>query len=427
MVSGNHLHNLGALTAGQVEALVSRMTRFDEDFDEGTLRPRKIVRFDLPRCVTWTCIVLSQWMLVASSDNHSSVMSCWDISKALQGDTKPVSTWYLPGPVHTGKTHAQSSGVIVALGLGRPVYSTQLLKLELGSSSDHTTFQFLKEFQGAVHVTLLTDSLLCCARYRDINQLHFINWQEESVYSSDPQPSDNHQGAALCVILWRELLIAVGRTDVDIYSLPDGTKPPSPLYSASFPFFAWTVIALSPSFSGSEEQCFLVVGEDDAMQILRVTATFEVGGKPVCNCKIEPLATKCAWEFEQSAPSHAAAVGHSGKLIMWTGLVRSTDDRQFASLISMALSSADKDAPDSVRAKFMDCAANVREELPALWAIAKLDLDDEQGLALVGNIFGELALIDFVPGNLEVCPSESSGPKILHNDPAPICSSNVRS
>ncbi|KAF7969426.1 hypothetical protein HWV62_27373 [Athelia sp. TMB] len=345
----------------------------------------------------------------------------------LQGDTKPVSTWNLPGPVHTGKTRAQSSCVIVALGLGHPAYSIHLLKLELGVSSNHTTLKPLKEFQGAVHVALLTDNLLWCARYRDTNQLHVINWQEENAqgYPLALDPNDDHQGAPLCVTIWQELIIAIGRFDVYIYSLPKGARLPCLLHSAGMPFFAWTATALSPSFSGPEEQCFLVVGEDDAMQIMRVTATFELEGKPVCNCKIEPLATNCAWEFEQSAPSQAAAVGPSGKLIMWTGLVRSTDDRQVASLISMALSSADNDAPDSVHTKIMDCAANVREELSALWAIAKLDLDDEQGLALVGNIFGELALIDFVPGNVEVCPSGSSEPKILHNDPAPICSSNL--
>ena len=65
-------------------------------------------------------MVSSLWMLVASSDDHSSVLSCWNIANVLNGDTEMAACCHLPGPVNTGKTHAQSDGVIIALGLGRP-------------------------------------------------------------------------------------------------------------------------------------------------------------------------------------------------------------------------------------------------------------------------------------------------------------------
>lgn len=67
-----------------------------------------------------TRMILGQWILVASSDDDSSVLSCWSIPKVLQGDIEIVATCHLPGPVNTAKTLEQSDGAIIALRLGQP-------------------------------------------------------------------------------------------------------------------------------------------------------------------------------------------------------------------------------------------------------------------------------------------------------------------
>lgn len=38
--------------------------------------------------------------------------------------------------------------------------------------------------------------------------------------------------------------------------------------------------------------------------------------------------------------------------------------------------------------------------LPVLWALPHIDFDDSTALAVIGNVFGEPTLIDFVGGNI---------------------------
>lgn len=55
--------------------------------------------------------------------------------------------------------------------------------------------------------------------------------------------------------------------------------------------------------------------------------------------------------------------------------------------------------------------------LPALWAFPKFDFDDASGLVVVGNVFGELALIDLVGHGILANPRAIDGTSNQLNHP----------
>jgi hypothetical protein len=63
-------------------------------------------------------LVSGTWLFVASSDDHCSKISCWDLSLVRQGNKEPLAEAYLPGQVKTGKLEVQGSQIVLALGLG---------------------------------------------------------------------------------------------------------------------------------------------------------------------------------------------------------------------------------------------------------------------------------------------------------------------
>lgn len=55
--------------------------------------------------------------------------------------------------------------------------------------------------------------------------------------------------------------------------------------------------------------------------------------------------------------------------------------------------------------------------LPALWAFPKIDFDDASGLVVVGNVFGELSLIDLVGHGISANPRAIDGTTNQLNHP----------
>ncbi|KAF7976561.1 hypothetical protein HWV62_6225 [Athelia sp. TMB] len=69
-------------------------------------------------------------------------------------------------------------------------------------------------------------------------------------------------------------------------------------------------------------------------------------------------------------------------------------------LVSLSIATHSEDS-DITRAIHVDCGSDNADKLPALWGFSQIDFDDEQGLVVVGKFFGELALVDYAPGELE--------------------------
>ncbi|KAJ7928791.1 hypothetical protein B0H13DRAFT_964871 [Mycena leptocephala] len=113
-----YMKSFDLLDSGVLEALACRVARLDGNWETGVLSPVRDWRLYLPQSITWLRLVAGTWLFVASSDNHTSKISCWHLSSVFLGSKDPVAEAYLPGQVKTGKLEVQDSGIVLALGLG---------------------------------------------------------------------------------------------------------------------------------------------------------------------------------------------------------------------------------------------------------------------------------------------------------------------
>lgn len=113
------LNGYDHLDSCTLEALAYRMARLEVKWESRTFSSVPAWRLYLPQTITWLRLVAARtWLFVASSDNHVSKITCWDLSLVFQGCEDPLAEAYLPGQVKTGKLEVHDSGAVLALGLG---------------------------------------------------------------------------------------------------------------------------------------------------------------------------------------------------------------------------------------------------------------------------------------------------------------------
>ena len=104
------------LTAKQLESLVSHTLRLDSrisQHSEPTVRalPQR-------RSVTWLRLVQSQWLVVASSDDVTSVITLWSVTSLLSSrSSAPLAEAFLPAPAINGAIDIQGPTLLLALEL----------------------------------------------------------------------------------------------------------------------------------------------------------------------------------------------------------------------------------------------------------------------------------------------------------------------
>lgn len=81
-----------------------------------------IVPFYQKRSVTWVHLIHSQWLLVASSDDISSIIALWSVSDLLTHSKStvtptPLAEAFLPAPVFNGTVDIRGTTVRFALEL----------------------------------------------------------------------------------------------------------------------------------------------------------------------------------------------------------------------------------------------------------------------------------------------------------------------
>lgn len=108
---------LDSLSSDSVEAIVLRAIHTSDSWSGGAVTPKRVMHLDLPQSVDWLKLVNGRWLIVASSDNYVSKLSCWDMSLVSTGSVKPSAECFLPGRVNTVKLEVQSNGVVIALGI----------------------------------------------------------------------------------------------------------------------------------------------------------------------------------------------------------------------------------------------------------------------------------------------------------------------
>ncbi|KAJ7130294.1 hypothetical protein C8R44DRAFT_64037 [Mycena epipterygia] len=160
------------------------MSRLTREWEARDLTPVNNWRLYLPQSITWLRLVAGTWLFVASSDNHSSKISCWDLSMVFQGVIEPLTEAYLPGQVKTGKLEVQDSGIVLALGLGAESLSVHIITLRRRSGCHF--FCELTRIEGSSHVLMLHGNLVGCALRHAAIVPHIVNWKDCRIIDIPP-------------------------------------------------------------------------------------------------------------------------------------------------------------------------------------------------------------------------------------------------
>lgn len=143
-------------------------------------------------------VVAGTWLFVASSDNHSSKISCWDLSMVFRGFIEPLAEAYLPGQVKTGKLEVQDSGIVLAVEYVYQSTSKFVAVMYYRSPSVHIitlrqrsgrhAFCELARIEDFSHVLMLRGDIVGCGLRRGAILPHIVNWKDNRIFNIPPGP-----------------------------------------------------------------------------------------------------------------------------------------------------------------------------------------------------------------------------------------------
>ena len=115
------------LSEREFEPLAAHLVRLNRHRQSKDYSP-PFVTLHRIRSVTWVRLIRERWLVVAETDQLSSVLSIWEIKHLLasgKGPGKPIYEAYLDGPVVDGLLDFQGGAAVMALEL-RPALSVPL-------------------------------------------------------------------------------------------------------------------------------------------------------------------------------------------------------------------------------------------------------------------------------------------------------------
>ncbi|KAF7335416.1 F-box domain-containing protein [Mycena venus] len=238
-----------SLTLFALEALACRVARLDFKCETGTLSPVRDWRLYLPQSITWLRLVAGTWLFVASSDNHISKISCWDLTSVFQGHREPLTEAYLPGQVKTGKLEVQDSGVVLALGLGAESLAVHVITFR--KHSGRYIFSELCRIDGSLHVLILCGDLVGCGLRNGVIQPHVVNWKDDWI---DDIPELDIRGKGTVphlMTISKNALVVVRTNALQVYTLRSNARDLIALVKLVEIPTVWEVAVCSPSSKSS--------------------------------------------------------------------------------------------------------------------------------------------------------------------------------
>ncbi|GJE97841.1 F-box protein [Phanerochaete sordida] len=220
------------LTAAHIEALVKHALCTDTTIRKSyEMHPFDIAPLHQKRSVTWVKLVHARWLIVASSDASSSVLSVWPIPPLAlnDGDRKPLSEMFLSGPVQEGALDIRSDGderakeIIVALDVCSPVPSIQVFQL-CQDQADIPRFSHLATLSDAGHLRALRGATLCFALHRELSVPCIWDWKSDTVTRLAERP--DHSGGCIAMDIHANLVAAATPEHLTLYTL-HSARPPS--------------------------------------------------------------------------------------------------------------------------------------------------------------------------------------------------------
>ncbi|KAJ7490738.1 hypothetical protein FB451DRAFT_1552360 [Mycena latifolia] len=419
-----YLKTYDLLDTAPLEALVRRTSTLARKWETRDLSPIGGWRLYLPQSITWLRFVAGSWLFVASSDNHSSKLSCWDLSLFFQGYVEPVAEAYLPGQVKTGKLEIQDSGVVLALGLGAESRSVHIITLR--QSSGGHSFSELCRIEGSSHVLMLTGDFVGCALRHDTIVPHIINWKEKRIHDIPPPPGGldmpGRRSVPHLMTVWGNILVIFRSNALEFYTL-------SPATGGSVIFLKLVVTPTVWEAAVCDSQST----SSTRVPPLRLMTISPIGIE-LYVIEYDTLANDdeylpfCLGKPPRSAtyqdPWYHLCVGQTGGRAV---CISASEEWIFGSdphfiCMKTTLSPSDDAATPFIVWK------DDEPGRPALWALPAVDFDDALGIIVIGNCFGELAIYDHGGGHPERCAGlatdftdqQSSLPPLLPTIPIPL-------
>ena len=170
------------------------------------------------RSVTWIRLVQGRWLLAASSDSTTSVLSVWSVSMVLQTGLssnqppRPQAEVYLEGPVSDGCVDVQGGQVVIALEI-RSLYvllqspahtpvlmipshlrresSIRVLRLAKAKLTVAVTIVELARIPGLSRIRCLRGDHVGFALYAEVSIPCIFNWRTGVVVKLRERP--NHE------------------------------------------------------------------------------------------------------------------------------------------------------------------------------------------------------------------------------------------
>ncbi|KAJ7613759.1 hypothetical protein DFH06DRAFT_1369377 [Mycena polygramma] len=377
-----YLRNPDTLECIALEALVRRVAHLERKWSRKDLCPVDVWRMNLCQSITWLRLINGSWLLVASSDNHVSKISCWDLSLVFQGYTEPIAEAYLPGQVKTAQVQVQDTGVVLALGLGPNSPSVYVITLRQDSGSHY--FAKLGHVEGSSHVLMLQGKFVGCAVRDDVVVPHLIDWAANTIYNLLPQAgsdSPETRCAPHLLISWNDFIVVVRYNCLDLYSQPSPTSDPRLIKSVSTQAI-WEVAVLEDPASPSLK--FLVISRQGLeTYTLERAAVFDAHA--VCTSQLLAASPD---ERSVTPPWYHLRVDGTGRRALWLAVGDPTAPLvQYPRVCSMSVPSSPSGL---VNTPILQWTNDLPGD-PALWAFPCLDFDEALGFTVLGNCFGELA------------------------------------
>ncbi|KAF7319509.1 hypothetical protein HMN09_00290000 [Mycena chlorophos] len=430
----HYLGPAGALGGEVLEKLVLRLTALcaatGSVGDSSVAYPAILPVSKLPLSVTWLRLVAGNWLFVAASDRVESQLLCYELSN-LSSD---VARTYLPGRVKTGRTEIQEGRVILALALGPEDEEIRVITLRKDSGG-RNRFSELSRLPGSSHVLFLSGDLVGCAMLEGLSVPHLYDWKLNVVIDISA-PSDGwdippRRAVPHLMTIWTNKLVIVRAAWVEVFDVHDDKR--ITFRKRIDTVSMWEVDVCVPAKSCSDSLYLLAITPDgiELLTLEELDGDVHLRHSSLVN-NPDPIPMVLDDDGEPEIIHHTLSypvlyglhVGSSGQKMAWISAHEASDTNS-AQRRPLCLYSAPiplgTDTLNATYTRFESAAG------PALWGTPCFDFDDALGVMVIGDCFGEVAVLDCAtsdPGITRLTPDiaghASSQTSLLSTEPVPM-------
>ncbi|EIW77106.1 hypothetical protein CONPUDRAFT_146190 [Coniophora puteana RWD-64-598 SS2] len=371
------LENLEQLTSEKVEAITCRAASLCDTWENHAVGTKSVWRLDLPRSVTWLRLVEARWLLVASSDTVCSSLDLYDLAALENNGLVPLIGCYLPGPILSGEAEIQDGRLVPILRV------LALCKVDGGQ-----IFSEVRSLVGYSDIMLLHNDFVVCGTKDNMAIPHIVYWKTGAFYAVEDVLDE--KGTRFKACIWDSLIVTVGAVNIKIYSLPSPQAPSCKIQTLSLSTFMCSEVEEVSFFKGAH-----TVNPPSLCSDRMVTPSELSWIKPFYPTDDYPREPKDGgiWKCTLRHSLNPDA----------SELYSISDPDRVSSSLAMSLTTGSSGChvlwvDDPYRSKISLCkhAQAPYIEQADLAALPQLAFDYTLGIIAVGNLAGEIAVIDLV-------------------------------